>query len=90
MYCRTYDIGVKGIAPEGREMIMPGEDATMTLYISKRMVCISGSLLRRNETDDEIFRLWKKVLDLLYVMPITKPWERVLSPMYIPIHHQKN
>jgi translation elongation factor EF-Tu-like GTPase len=39
MYCRTYDIGVKGVAPEGREMIMPGEDATMTLYISKRMVC---------------------------------------------------
>jgi translation elongation factor EF-Tu-like GTPase len=39
MYCRTYDIGVKGIVPEGREMIMPGEDATMTLYISKRMVC---------------------------------------------------
>ena len=39
MYCRTYDIGVKGVVPEGREMIMPGEDATMTLYISKRMVC---------------------------------------------------
>jgi hypothetical protein len=39
MYCRTYDIGVKGIVPEGREMIMPGEDATMTLYTSKRMVC---------------------------------------------------
>ena len=38
MYCRTYDIGVKGVVPEGREMIMPGEDATMTLYISKRMV----------------------------------------------------
>ena len=40
MYCRTYDIGVKGIVPEGREMIMPGEDATMTLYASKRMVRI--------------------------------------------------
>jgi len=39
MYCRTYDIGVKGIVPEGREMIMPGEDAAMTLYTSKRMVC---------------------------------------------------
>lgn len=39
MYCRTYDIGVKGVVPEGREMIMPGEDATMTLYTSKRMVC---------------------------------------------------
>jgi translation elongation factor EF-Tu-like GTPase len=42
MYCRTYDIGVKGVVPEGREMIMPGEDATMTLYISKRMVCFLG------------------------------------------------
>ena len=41
MYCRTYDIGVKGIVPEGREMIMPGEDATMTLYASKRMVRIA-------------------------------------------------
>jgi len=40
MYCRTYDIGVKGVAPEGREMIMPGEDATITLYASKRMVCL--------------------------------------------------
>jgi translation elongation factor EF-Tu-like GTPase len=39
MYCRTYDIGVKGTVPEGREMIMPGEDVTMTLYASKRMVC---------------------------------------------------
>jgi translation elongation factor EF-Tu-like GTPase len=39
MYCRTYDIGVKGVAPEGREMIMPGEDTTLTLYTSKRMVC---------------------------------------------------
>ncbi|CAF2803077.1 unnamed protein product [Rotaria sp. Silwood2] len=38
MYCRTFDIGVKGVVPEGREMIMPGEDITMTLYSSKRMV----------------------------------------------------
>jgi translation elongation factor EF-Tu-like GTPase len=44
MYCRTYDIGVKGIVPEGREMIMPGEDATMTLYISKRMVCLNRKI----------------------------------------------
>jgi len=41
MYCRTYDIGAKGVVPEGREMIMPGEDANLTLYTSKRMVCIN-------------------------------------------------
>lgn len=41
MYCRTFDIGVKGIVSEGREMIMPGEDVSLTLYSSKRMVCLN-------------------------------------------------
>jgi hypothetical protein len=75
MYCRTYDIGVKGVVPAGREMIMPGEDATLTLYISKRMVCFFVYLeTKRNQV---LFRFWKRVLDLPYVMRIIKQLELV-------------
>jgi hypothetical protein len=77
MYCRTYDIGVKGIVPEGREMIMPGEDASMTLYASKRMVCLFDFIRSKKIFSCELFRFWKKVLDLHYVMRIIKPLELV-------------
>ena len=53
MYCRTYDIGVKGIVPEGREMIMPGEDVTMTLYTSKRMVLEKGARFTLRDADNK-------------------------------------
>ncbi|CAF0966365.1 unnamed protein product [Adineta steineri] len=53
MYCRTYDIGVKGVVPEGREMIMPGEDATMTLYTSKRMVVEKGARFTLRDADNK-------------------------------------
>lgn len=52
MYCRTYDIGVKGIAPDGREMIMPGEDITTTLYSSKRMVMERGARFTLRDSDN--------------------------------------
>jgi len=53
MYCRTYDIGVKGVVPEGREMIMPGEDAALTLYISKRMVLEKGARFTLRDADNK-------------------------------------
>lgn len=51
---------------------------------------LSLILSKRQEIHDGRFRLWKKVLDLLCVMQITKRLELVLSPLYIPIHHRMN
>ena len=46
VFCKTWDCPVMVHMPEGKDMVMPGEDVTLTATLKKDMVSVPTSFKR--------------------------------------------